>query len=44
MNVAIREPKFLGTITYTKRPVAGITLYQDTGRKDGATIEECSMS
>ncbi|GAI83586.1 unnamed protein product, partial [marine sediment metagenome] len=38
--MAIREPKFKGTITYTKRPVAGITLYQDTGKKDGATIEE----
>jgi len=38
--VATREPRFRGTITYTKRPVAGITLYQDTGRKDGASIEE----
>jgi len=33
-----REPKFLGTITYSKRPVAGVTLYSD--RKTEPTIEE----
>ena len=33
-----REPKFLGTITYSKRPIAGVTLYGD--RKPEPTIEE----
>jgi len=35
-----RVPKFIAPVTYTKRPLAGITLYQDTDRKDGASIEE----
>jgi len=33
-----REPKFLGTITYSRRPIAGVTLYSD--RKPEPTIEE----
>ena len=35
-----RAPKFIAPVTYTKRPLAGITLYQNTGRQDGASIEE----
>lgn len=33
-----KEPRFLGTITYSRQPIAGVTLYSD--RKTEPTIEE----
>ncbi len=37
--MAAREPRFLGTISYTKLPVAGLALYRG-GKKPEPTIEE----
>ena len=35
-----RTARFIAPVTYENRPLAGFTLYQDNGKKDGQSIEE----